>query len=117
MARSMVIGARCPNSGRMMIVVPHVATCKKAVDLMESDAMVLRTGVSLSIESSELLDDVEGMKVEYTYNRFCAILKKVGRIHVIVDGVRVFQIVDGSVGEVRGPDLDDDGSPICNPAK
>lgn len=101
-----IIGNKCPNTGRML-VRGAFSQKKKAWNAIEQ---------LIDASSSTLLNDVNGKTMEAKYDTFCQWIRENGRVAFVDEnGDKTVQVVEGEMNELRGVDIDENGTPVQNP--
>ena len=110
-ARTVILGRRCEHAGGLIIPCTEFSQRKKAWDTIEAlDPEFMAT--------ARIVDDVSGAKAEANRSRLDKLLSKSGRAHIIdAEGKVIYLLVECEENVMRGPDYDEDGDLIYNPAR
>lgn len=106
MARVVVLGERHPKLN-MMVVRGVFTQRKKLWDQLSDDHK--------DLDSMKLVSGMGEKDLDATRENMNSRVAKDGRAAICKDGVRMFQIIETNLNEIRGWDFDEEGNLVCNP--
>ena len=106
MARVVVLGERHPKLN-LMVVRGVFTQRKKLWDQLVNDHS--------DIEEMKIVSDMGEKDLDTTSVNFSLRIAKDGRTAICKDGVRMFQVIETNLNEIRGWDFDAEGNLVCNP--